>query len=98
MKKSGKSTKAPSKGVSFNDIRKTLREVDSPRFQRLEMVGKMQAKKTIMGLSTKELSEKSGLAEDTILSFFQDSEHASVSTLGSLAEALELEIAIADKN
>ena len=83
--------------ATFDDLRKTLRKEDFFRYQKLEIIGKMLAKKSRLGLSNKELSKKTGIAEKTIAAIIDGNEKPSFKTISRLAEGLKMEIIVKDK-
>lgn len=91
------SKKKVNKAYTFNDLRERLRKEDSFRYQNLEIIGKLLAKKSRMGISKKKLSSKTGIPKKTISAIFDGTERPSYKTLSRLAEALEMEIVVKDK-
>lgn len=85
------------KVATFDDLRKTLRKEDFFRYQKLEIVGKMLAKKSRLGLSNKKLSKKTGIAEKTIAAIIDGNENPSFKTICRLAEGLDMELVVTDK-
>lgn len=83
-----------STGQSAIDIRKTLGE----HHFRTEMVEKMKEKKERLGLSYTQLSASTGIPKKSILMFFTEVEFPLLETVRRLAQALNMEFGLVDKD
>ena len=80
----------------FDDTRKELLDENPSLAFTLEMVGKIMAKRDVLGLSQKALSEKSGVAQKTISRIENGKDVPTLDTLGKLAYALGMKIVVID--
>jgi len=73
---------------TFNDIREEFKDKDPVAHFKLEMVGAIMAKSDRLGMSQRELSRQSGVAQKTISRIYSGIDIPHMSTLYELAKAL----------
>ena len=81
---------------NFDDIRNELKNNSPEEFFTLEIMGNLMAKRDRLGMSQRELSEASGVAQKTISRLENGLDKPSIETLSKLAYALEMKIIVVD--
>ena len=83
---------------TFNDLRNELIQQDPIDYFKMEIVGKLMAKRDQKRLSQRELSKITGVPQKTISRIENGKDIPKLNTLLILASALDLELKIIDKN
>lgn len=73
---------------TFNDIREEFKDKDPVTHFKLELVGAIMAKTDRLGISQRELSRQSGVAQKTISRIYSGMDIPHMSTLYELAKVL----------
>ncbi|PLR72270.1 helix-turn-helix domain-containing protein [Bacillus sp. UMB0728] len=81
---------------NFDDVRNDLKNENPSLFFTLEIVGELMAAKDRKGISQRELSRLSGVAQKTISRMENGIDVPTLETLGKLANALGMSIVLVD--
>lgn len=82
---------------TFDDLRNELRQEDPLGYFKMEIVGKLMAARDRKGLSQRALSQQTGVPQKTISRIESGKDVPKIQTLITLADALDLELAMIEK-
>ncbi|RYI30561.1 XRE family transcriptional regulator [Bacillus infantis] len=81
---------------NFDDVRNDLKNENPSLFFTLEIVGELMAAKDRKGISQRELSRLSGVAQKTISRIENGIDVPTLETLGKLANALGMSVVLVE--